>query len=126
MGEAGCRVARLGSLTKGFLVSPQSRRRFVLSAGAVATSVSVIGQVVGAPAVEEKADEPPLDPVAQAQPSVPCPLRGESARVVGGDSAGGADADRHGRNLAGGVWAGGEVVSADSAGLRKSKGSCTG
>ena len=50
---------------KGFLVSPQSRRSFVLSAGAVAASVSAIGQVVGAPAVEEKAEEPPLDPVAQ-------------------------------------------------------------
>jgi hypothetical protein len=46
-------------------VSPQSRRGFVLSAGALAASISVIGQVEGAPGVEQNAGEPPVDPVAR-------------------------------------------------------------
>ena len=46
-------------------MSPQSRRSFVLSAGAVAASVSMMGQVEGATAVQEKADEPPVDPLAR-------------------------------------------------------------
>ena len=46
-------------------MSQQSRRGFVLSAGAVAASISMIGQVEGATAVQEKADEPPVDALAR-------------------------------------------------------------
>ena len=42
-------------------MSPQSRRGFVLSAGALAAYISMIGQVIGATAVQAKADEPPVD-----------------------------------------------------------------
>ena len=44
-------------------MSPQSRRGFVLSAGAVAASM--IGRAADAPAAQAKATEPPIDPVAQ-------------------------------------------------------------
>jgi hypothetical protein len=48
---------------EGILVSSQSRRSFVLSAGAVAASM--IGRAEQAPAAQAKAAEPPIDPVAQ-------------------------------------------------------------
>ena len=46
-------------------MSPQSRRSFVVSAGAVAASVSMIGPLEGAPLAQERVGEQPLDPVAQ-------------------------------------------------------------